>query len=489
MRKSVLEQTSQPPIQTLSPKQTLVVDLDGTLLRSDMIYETFWSGFSKDWTLPLRAAASLSHGKAALKRLLAERSDVDVSTLPYDETVMARLRDWRAEGGRTALVTATDQVLADRIAAHLGLFDVVIGSDGSANLKGEAKAERLVAEFGEGNFIYMGDHEADLAIWKHAGGAITVNASPSVRSRVVCDGPFEHLSTTHQSLRPYAKAVRPHQWLKNILIFVPMLAAHELSFGVFLRAFIAFVSFSLIASSVYVLNDLLDLKGDRAHPRKRLRPFAAGTIPIARGTVMAIALLIAGLIPAILLGLPFLRVMVIYYILTTAYSLWLKRQLVVDIFALAGLYTIRILAGGTSSGIPMSVWLLAFSIFFFFSLAAVKRQAELVDSRNSGKLKAHGRGYHVDDVPIVTMMALASGYVSVLVMALYISAPRVLEMYPQPGYLWGACLVLLYWVSRMVMTTHRGQMNDDPVLYAAKDRVSLACFGLILLLGFAGALL
>lgn len=476
-----MEQASQ------TPTQILVVDLDGTVLRSDMIYETFWSGLARDWKLPFRALAALTNGKAALKRLLAERSDVDVTTLPYDKTVLQRLRDWRAKGGRTALVTATDQPIAERIAAHLGLFDVVIGSNGTANLKGPAKAERLIAEFGEGNFIYMGDHEADLAIWKVAGGAITVNASPALQARVQCDGPIEHLSTMPRTLRPYAKAIRPHQWLKNILIFVPMLAAHELSFGVFFRALVAFASFSLIASSVYVLNDLLDLKGDRAHPRKRLRPFAAGTIPIERGTVMAIALLIAGLIPAILLGLPFLRVMVAYYILTTAYSLSLKRQLVVDIFALAGLYTLRILAGGTSSGIPMSVWLLAFSIFFFFSLAAVKRQAELVDSRNSGKLKAHGRGYHVEDVPIVTMMALASGYVSVLVMALYISAPTVLEMYPRPGYLWGACLVLLYWISRMVMTTHRGQMNDDPVLYAAKDKVSLFCFGLILALGVAGA--
>lgn len=469
--------------------QTLVVDLDGTLLRSDMIYETFWSGFARDWRLPFRALKALSNGKAALKRLLAERSDVDVTTLPYDEAVIERVRAWRETGGQTALVTATDQAIADKIAAHLGLFDVAIGSDGQSNLKGPAKAERLVAEFGEGGFCYAGDHEADLAIWKVADAAITVNAKPDLRAQVTCKGPIEHLTTKPRDLRPYAKAIRPHQWLKNILIFVPMLAAHELNLGVFFRAFVAFVAFSLIASSVYVLNDLLDLKGDRAHPRKRLRPFAAGTIPIARGTVMAISLLLAGLIPAILLGLPFLKVMLIYYILTTAYSLYLKRQLVVDVFALAGLYTIRILAGGTSSGIPMSVWLLAFSIFFFFSLAAVKRQAELVDSRKSGKLQAHGRGYHVDDVPVVTMMALASGYVSVLVLALYISAPKVAELYAQPVYLWGACLVLFYWINRMVMITHRGQMNDDPVLFAAKDRVSLLSFLLILALGVAGTVL
>ncbi|WP_321365222.1 UbiA family prenyltransferase [uncultured Celeribacter sp.] len=469
--------------------QTLVVDLDGTLLRSDMLYETFWSAFAQNWRMPFRALATLPRGKAALKRVLAENSNIDVTTLPYNDEVLHRIRAWRAEGGRTALVTATDQGLADQIAAHLGLFDDVIGSDGASNLKGATKAETLVARYGQGGFTYMGDHAADLAVWSVAGGAITVHAKPDLKERVACDGPVEHIERPARDLKPYFKAIRPHQWLKNILIFFPMLAAHDLSFVIFFRAFIAFVTFSLIASSVYVLNDLLDLKGDRAHPRKRLRPFAAGTIPIARGTVMAISLFLTGLIPAIWLGAAFLKIMLVYYVLTMAYSLYLKRQLVIDIFALAGLYTIRIIAGGTSSAIPMSVWLLAFSIFFFFSLAAVKRQAELVDNLKSGKLKAHGRGYHVDDVPVVTMMALASGYVSVLVMTLYISSSNVLDLYPQPGYLWGACLVLLFWISRMVMTTHRGQMDDDPVLYAAKDKVGLICFLSIFGLGVAGALL
>ncbi|SFJ22041.1 UbiA family prenyltransferase [Celeribacter neptunius] len=471
--------------------QTLVVDLDGTLLNSDMLYETFWSSLAHDWKTPFRAAAALSHGKAALKRLLAERSSVDVTTLPYNEAVIARLTDWRAAGGRTALVTATDQSLADAIATHLGLFDDVIGSDGQSNLKGAHKAEMLVARYGgdKGGFTYVGDHAADLAVWAVADGAITVNAKPALRARVTCKGEIEHLGTSKRDPQPYFKAIRPHQWLKNLLIFLPMLTAHELSLPAFFLSLISFVAFSLIASSVYVLNDLLDLKGDRAHPRKRRRPFAAGTIPIARGTVMAIALLCAGLIPAVLLGGLFLQVLIAYYILTTAYSLYLKRQLVMDIFALAALYTIRILAGAAGTGIPISVWLLAFSIFFFFSLAAVKRQAELVDSLNSGKLKAHGRGYHVNDVPIVAMMALSSGYVSVLVMALYLKSPEIAVLYSAPGYLWGACMVVLFWLSRIVMVTHRGQMNDDPVLYAAKDRVSLICFALILALGVAGATL
>lgn len=469
--------------------QTLVVDLDGTLLNSDMLYETFWSSFAHDWRTPFRAAMALPKGKAVLKRLLAEHASIDVTTLPYNDTVVERVKAWRAAGGRTALVTATDQALADKIAAHLGLFDDVIGSDGRTNLKGSTKAEMLAARYGgdQGGFTYVGDHAADLAVWEQADGAITVNLAPALRDKVRCKGEIEHLATGRSGPKPYFKAIRPHQWLKNILIFLPMLAAHELNLPALLLSLISFVSFSLIASSVYVLNDLLDLKGDRAHPRKRLRPFAAGTIPIARGTVMGISLLFAGLIPAILLGGLFLKVVVVYYILTTAYSLYLKRQLVIDIFALAGLYTIRILAGAAGTGVPISVWLLAFSIFFFFALAAVKRQAELVDGLQSGKLKAHGRGYHVNDVPIVAMMALASGYVSVLVLALYLKSPENAVLYSAPGYLWAACLVLMFWITRMVMTTHRGQMNDDPVLYAAKDRVSLICFALILGLGVAGA--
>jgi 4-hydroxybenzoate polyprenyltransferase len=473
-----------------TPRPILVVDLDGTLLKSDMLFETFWSACGRNWKSPFLAARALFRGRAALKRHLAEGESIDVTGLPYDQAVIAYVEAWRAQGGRAALVTASDETIARRIAGHLQIFDEVHGSDGVRNLKGAAKADFLATHFDGKAFDYMGDAEADLPVWRKARKAITVNASPAVRRKVeALDAQVEHLTTTPRSLVPYAKAARPHQWLKNILVFLPMLAAHQIDAVTLVQSLVAFLCFSLVASSVYVLNDLLDLSADRAHPRKRNRPFASGAIPVAHGSWMALGFLVAGGGLAITLGPLFLGVMIAYYIATTAYSITLKRRLVVDICVLAGLYTIRIIAGGAATGIPISVWLLAFSIFFFLALAAVKRQAELVDSLKRGALGASGRSYTVDDLPIVSQMAIASGYVSVLVMALYVNSPAVVELYGEPAALWGICLVLLYWISRMTMIAHRGWMHDDPIVYAVKDRNSQLCGMLIFVFAVAGALL
>ena len=288
---------------------------------------------------------------------------------------------------------------------------------------------------------------------------------------------------------PYLRALRPHQWQKNFLVFLPMLAAHRIDAGTFAQSLLAFVSFSVVASAVYVLNDLLDLEADRAHPRKRHRPFASGAIPLRHGGWMVALLLLAGLAAAVPLGWRFVLVMAAYVAATTAYSLYFKRQVVIDICLLAGLYTVRLIAGGVATGISLSVWLLAFSLFFFFSLAAVKRYAELVDGVARGTTRAHGRGYVVDDLPLVSAMALASGYVSVLVMALYVNSPTVLALYPNPHALWGICLVLLYWISRMVMETHRGRMHEDPVVYASRDPISHLCLLLVVVFAVGGAVL
>ncbi|WP_245281429.1 UbiA family prenyltransferase [Rhizobium sp. AAP43] len=468
----------------------LVVDLDGTLLRSDLLFESFWSALGRDWKSPFLATAALKRGKAALKRHLAEAAEIDIESLPYDTAVIERVSAWRAQGGRTALVTASDQGFADAIAAHLDLFDEVHGSDGLANLKSDAKAQFLAARYGAAGYVYMGDTHADLPVWQGARKAITVNASSRVRTKADALGvDIEHMSSILPSIRPYLKALRPHQWLKNLLVFLPMFAAHQLDLLTFAKSLLAFIAFSLVASSVYIVNDLLDLSADRAHPRKRNRPFASGSIPIAHGTWMAIGLLALGTLTAGVIGLPFLGVMTAYFIMTTAYSLHLKRRLIIDICVLAGLYTVRIVAGGAATGIPLSVWLLAFSIFFFFSLAAVKRQAELVDGLERGEAKASGRGYYVDDLPIISMIALSSGYVSVLVMALYVNSPAVSALYSRPEALWAICCILLYWITRMVMMTHRGSMHDDPVVYAAKDKISLCCIGMVAVFGLAGAVL
>ncbi len=474
----------------------LVVDLDGTLLRSDVLQESFWSALARHWWTPLAAVRALAAGgRPGLKRRLAELGPVRPSRLPYDEGVLALVQRWRAEGGRTALVTAADAALARQVATHVDLFDEVHGSTPGRNLKGTVKAAFLAERFGPQGYVYVGDAPADMPVWQGAAEAVTVTPSPRLRARVeaamAASGgrAVTHLPSEAPGPATWLRALRPHQWAKNLLVFLPMLAAHQLDAITLGQSALAFVAFSLIASAIYLLNDLLDLDADRAHPRKRARPFASGALSLAQGGLAAPVLLLAGLGCAALLGLEFLAVMLGYVIVTSAYSLSLKRRLVVDICVLAGLYTLRIFAGGAATGIPLSVWLLAFSIFLFFSLAAVKRQAELVDGAASGRSAAPGRGYQIEDLPIVAGMAIAAGYVSVLVMALYLTSPEVKALYAAPELLWGICLVLLYWISRVVMLTHRGRMHDDPVVFALRDPVSRLCVALVAGFAVVGTLL
>jgi len=458
----------------------LVADLDGTVLRSDILYETFWDVFGRDWRCTFRSLAALFKGKAALKRYLSDASELDVHNLPYDDRVVEYVEAWRKKGGRTALVTASDENIAKTISDHLGVFDEVHGSNGINNLKGRAKANFLNKRFSVNGYWYIGDSTADIPVWADAEHSITVNASERLRSKAESlDVNAEHLLTTSNSVKPYLKTLRPHQWLKNILIFLPVLASQQFTLGTLSSAFIAFCAFCLVASSVYVLNDLIDLKTDRLHARKHLRPFASGDVPIAHGGLLAGGLLLAGVLVSISLGPAFFATLVLYYIATIAYSLGLKRHLVIDICVLAGLYTVRIIAGGAAAGIPISMWLLAFSIFFFFSLAAIKRQAELVDMAQHTEPTLSGRDYRVEDLPLVAAIVIGSGYVSVLVMALYLNSSAVAELYSLPAALWGICLVLLYWITRMAMVTHRGLMHDDPLVYASTDSVSQICFILI----------
>ena len=466
----------------------LVVDLDGTLLRSDMLFESFWSAVGRDWRSVFRALRTIFSGRAALKQYLAEAAKIDVSVLPYDPQVIEFVKSWRDNGGKTALVTASDAKFAADIAAHLGIFDEVHGSDGITNLKGTNKADFITKMFGGEDYAYAGDSNADLAVWEKSAKSITVNANQSLQRRVEKIGkPFEHLTTAKNKIRPYLKALRPYQWLKNVLVFVPILTSHKVTVESFLSSVSAFIAFSLVASSVYVLNDLLDLESDRIHPRKRNRPFASGNVPIAHGNLLLFIPILLGLIISAQIGWEFLLVMACYTLITTTYSLYFKRLVVFDVCLLALLYTTRILAGGIATDITLSVWLLAFSIFFFFSLAAVKRQAELVDLAKRKHLSATGRGYHVDDLPIISMIAIGSGFVSVLVLALYINSPEVLKVYSSPTILWGICCILLYWITNIAVATHRGTMHDDPILYAVKDRVSQFCGLLILVCLLVGS--
>lgn len=460
----------------MAQRKVLVVDLDQTLVKTDMLFETFWSSVSLDWRILFSIVSALSNGRAQLKRLLAEAGKVDVSLLPYNDKIIEYVRDWRTKGGKVALVTASDQALAEQIAEHLSLFDEVHGSDGSHNLKGPHKAAFLVERFGEGNFAYIGDSAADLPVWASASKAITIDVPNTLIARVdSLDVDCEHLTSRSRSIKPYLRALRPQQWVKNLLVFIPMLAGHQLGAETIMQSALAFVAFCCVASSVYVLNDLLDLSADRTHSTKCNRPFASGAIPMAHSIWLALGPLVLGLLTAVFLGTQFFAVMAVYYLLTLAYSMWLKRIAIIDICVLAGLYTLRILAGSAATSITVSDWLREFSLFFFFTLATVKRQAELVDCAASGKSTAAGRGYRVDDLPLISHLGTAAGMVSVLVLALYFNSPSVAETYSSPEILWGSTVVLLYWLARVYMITHRGGMHDDPIVFAIKDRVSWLC--------------
>ena len=466
---------SEPLTGTLPA--TLVVDLDGTLIATDLLYESFWSALA-DSPLTIGAALTgLTDGRAALKARLAERACIDVTTLPYRSETLAYIERWRGRGGRTALVTAADRRLATAVADHLGLFDEVHGSDGATNLKGIAKADFLSTRFASG-FAYIGDSRADAPVWQAAAQPVTVGANAELKAAAGPDA--VHIAVAQPRPQDYLRALRPHQWLKNILVFVPAIAAHDVSSGTLATLICAFLAYSLVASAVYVLNDLLDLSADRAHPRKRTRPFASGAVPISHATAMAPGLLLAGAGVALATGsMAFLATLGIYFLLTLAYSMRLKQMLLLDICTLAGLYTLRILAGGLAAEIEISFWLASFSIFIFLSLAAIKRQAELVDLAARNRTDAAGRAYRTDDLPVIAGLAMASGCTSVLVFALFLNDPSVAVLYGAPEVLWGAIPVLLYWIGRMVLLAHRGEMTDDPIVFALRDPASYVCGALL----------
>jgi len=469
----------------------LIVDLDGTLIHTDMLHESALR-FSRDNPLGLlRMPFWLAQGKAVLKDRLAGGTAFDPTSLPYNLPLVDWLRQQRAAGRRVVLCTASDRAIADAIAAHLDLFDDVMASDGTVNLAGRHKADALVARYGEAGFDYVGNASADLAVWRHARGAIVVNGKRrlAARAAALCRVEREFPAPVH-GLKIWRKVLRVHQWMKNLLLFVPLLAAHELSdqalWGTLL---LAFVSFSLCASTVYIANDLLDLDSDRQHPRKRMRPFASGAVPAWMGVLLAPLLLVASLLLARLAGPAFLSWLLLYFALTCAYSWGLKRLMLVDCVTLAVLYTLRIIAGAAAVHMPLSFWLLAFAVFLFLSLAFVKRYAELHGQELSGKTKVHGRGYYTSDAPLIQILGVAAGYAAALVLALYLNSAAVVTLYRLPEAVWGAVPVLLFWISWIWMQAHRGKMHDDPLVFAVKDRASLLsglAFGVVLLIGALG---
>ena len=466
-------------------KKVLVIDLDDTLISSDMLYETFWTAFSNDYKIPIKSIGWLIRGKEKLKSKLSISAEIIVENLPYNKDVIDYIKQHREKGGYTALVTASNQAVAEKIAKYLNLFDEVKGSSENLNLKGHAKAKFLTTRFGIKNYDYMGDSLSDLPIWKNSNKAITVNANSNlIKKCEKINSNCYHLQSelSQNFFLNYLKVIRVYQWIKNILVFLPMFAAHQLTKHNLVDSSLAFIAFCLIASSVYVINDLFDLNADRAHPNKKLRPFALGTIPIKNGLIIFLLLFVPGIALSFIIEFYFFLLMPIYFLLTFLYSIVLKKKVILDICILAILYTLRIIGGSFATEIQISFWLFAFSIFLFLSLAAIKRQSELVNLKNRKKKYIIRRGYQANDLPIISMIAISSGFISVLLAGLYINSPDVLTLYSKPWTLGAASIILLFWIMNIVFAGSRGLINDDPIIYAIKDNTSRMCFIAVILL-------
>jgi 4-hydroxybenzoate polyprenyltransferase/phosphoserine phosphatase len=449
----------------------LCVDLDGSLLRTDTLVEGLFSlGASRQALTALLQL--LRGGKAAFKQAVANTADLDPTLLPYNQKLLAYLREQKLSGRRLVLATAADAGVAHAIAEHLRLFDEVIASNGEINLKGEAKARALVARFGLGGFAYVGDSRSDLPVWAAAAGGVTVNLRPAVAAAARKTVPIEaEIDDRRPRIRAALQAMRPYQWVKNLLVFGPIFTAHALPDArAWLGAIVLFAAFCVCASAIYIFNDLFDLKADRRHATKRRRPLANGDLPLTPGVAIAAALLCAGIGLASLAGA--LGVIIVYVAASLAYSVKLKESPLVDVFLLAGLYTIRLYGGGEATGYQLSFWLLAFSSFLFLSLALVKRVGELTALGQSGGRLAVRRGYGVEDSPILQMFGCAAAFSSCVVLALYVQSEWVLQRYSSPGLLWGIVPLMLFWQCRLWLSAARGYIHTDPIIYASRDWVS-----------------
>jgi 4-hydroxybenzoate polyprenyltransferase/phosphoserine phosphatase len=468
----------------------LVVDLDGTLVHTDMLHETTLQLVRSDPMAALRMPLWWLRGKAFAKQQIAQRTRPDARLLPYDQTLLAWLRAQR-QGGRTlVLCTASDAAIAHEVAAHCQLFDEVLASDGKVNLKGEHKAQALVRRFGLKGFDYVGDALADLPVWQAARQGVVANASRATTARAQAAGHITQVfPQRHAGWAPWWQALRVHHWTKNLLLFVALLAAHRLTdLQAWLFLAVAFGAFNLCASAVYIANDLLDLQNDRQHPRKRDRPFASGALSIRQGLLLMPWLAVVAFALAWPVGKAFTAWLAGYLVLTTLYSFWLKRVALIDCLTLACLYMLRVIAGAEAAGVELSFWLLAFSGFLFLSLAFVKRYAELlvVTGDVHTTTTVHGRGYVVADASSIQQFGVASGYGAVLVLALYLDSDAVALLYATPALVWATVPVMLCWISWIWLCASRGQMHDDPLVFAFRDKASLlaaALFGLALVLG------
>lgn len=454
----------------------IVVDLDGTLTPVDTLYESLVRLIKKNPVIILSIILWALNGKAYLKQKVADLEPFVATKLPLNDELLNYLKEQKEMQNRSLiLATASHENTANAVAQRLQIFDDVIASTSDKNLKGAHKLEVIQQKYKDG-FVYAGDSNADLPIWKEAKAAIPVNVSPITRKKLLEHTVIEKEFSTQSGLKKtitWLKAMRVYQWLKNTLLFVPILTTFSFSnvMGV-THTCMAFLSFSLLASATYILNDVMDIDSDRAHPRKSKRPFASGELPILSGLIFSAVLLIAGVVLSLFVSSGFTTVLLIYLCITVAYSFALKSIVLIDVIILSLLYTSRIIAGGVAIGEPISSWLLAFSVFIFLSLALIKRCAELVSLQKENKIEILGRAYTTNDLVVLWPLGIGAAMSSVVVFGLFISAPETVGRYASPHILWLCAVILTYWLSRLWIITARGQMHDDPIIFAIKDRTS-----------------
>ncbi|MEN9846052.1 MAG: hypothetical protein RIS36_1199 [Pseudomonadota bacterium] len=472
-----------------SEKPSVVcADVDGSVIATDLLYESLLVALKQDIWILFFIPFWLLRGRAHLKHQLAERSGgLSVETLPMNNAVVSYLRAAAESGQRVMLTSASDTRLVERLADQFDFVSGVIGSDGALNLKGRAKATAIREFVGDSAWEYIGDSNADFDVWREAASVVCVSSSSKFIARVKNRHPDAVILEKAQcTFKVFLRALRVHQWMKNILVFAPLVLAHQVfNAQGWLVASAAALAFSLCASGVYLLNDLLDLEADRRHPRKKRRPCASGVLPLSYALTLAPLLFVSAFAVALAIQPDLSIVLGIYLILTSAYSYRLKALALVDVILLAILYTIRIVGGGVATGIHVSQWLLGLSMFIFFSLACVKRFSELLVLQQRKEHRTWGRGYAVSDMEQVASFGTASGYIAVLVLALYVSGKEVAALYASPTVIWMACPLLLYWISRIWLLARRGFVHDDPLVFALQDKVTyaVAAIGALIFLG------
>jgi len=452
----------------------IYVDLDGTLIQTDMLYESAVALMKRNPFYVFLFPIWLLHGKAYLKKKIADLVDIDVSCLPYNDKILKYLSGEREKGRRIVLCTASDAKFANQISSHVGIFDEVFSSNGIQNNAGHRKLRYIIDQHGKKGFDYAGNADVDLAIWREADTCVVVNATKStVRRAQTISKKVLIFEKENSFLQSIPRVLRIHQWSKNILVFIPLVLAHKFGdFKIILEALLAFFSFSLMASAIYILNDLFDLEYDRNHQRKKDRPIASGDFPIIWGIGLIPVLILGSCLISLYLLRMFSYLLALYLFTTIVYSSFLKRIVLLDVITLAALYTVRIIAGAEAVNVPISPWLLAFSMFLFLSLAFVKRFSELQAIRQEKNDAVKGRGYYSGALEQIAILGTSSGYISILVLALYINGEEVVSLYSKPMILWMICPLFLYWISRVWILVNRGVLHDDPIVFAMKDKVS-----------------